>query len=41
MHCDAEQQVTQICERARHEIIAVLLSLPVKAGSLGRQPGNG
>lgn len=33
MRGDAEQQVTQICERARHEIIAVLLSLPVKAGS--------
>jgi hypothetical protein len=31
MSSDVEKQVTQICERAKHEIIAVLLSLPVTA----------
>jgi hypothetical protein len=31
MSSDVEQQVTRICERAKHELIALLLSLPVTA----------
>src|SRR5258708_27844780 len=31
MSSDVEQQVTRICERAKHKLIALLLSLPVTA----------
>ncbi|MFY9619740.1 MAG: hypothetical protein WAM70_06505 [Pyrinomonadaceae bacterium] len=31
MSSDIEQQVTRICERAKHELIALLLALPVTA----------